>query len=79
MLIPTGFEAAVIGVVRRFNDTFILLNEEMCIEILVNDGMVHEEAVEYFEYNVIGAWMGSDTPAYLSSGLSVEELSEQYD
>ena len=24
--------------------------------------MTHEEAVEYFDFNIIGAWMGDQTP-----------------
>ena len=27
--------------------------------------MSHDEAVEYLEYNVVGAWVGTGTPAFL--------------
>jgi len=79
MLIPDGFESAIIGVVRRFSDTFVLLDEEKCIELLRQDGMACEEAIEYFEYNVIGSWVGPETPAFLSGSLTVDlegEMSE---
>ena len=72
MLVPDGFESAVIGVVRRFSDTFILLDEEKCIELLEADGMAFEEAIDYFEFIVIGAWMGQGTPAFLSARLTIE-------
>jgi hypothetical protein len=43
----------------------ILLDRDKCIEILVErDGMDHDEAEEFFEYNVIGAWMGEGTPCF---------------
>ena len=29
------------------------------------DGMSEEEALEYFDYNIIGAWMGETTPCFL--------------
>ena len=30
--------------------------------------MTNEEAIEYFEFNVVGAWMGEGTPIFLYSG-----------
>ena len=30
--------------------------------------MTYEEAVEYFEFNVIGAWVGEQTPMFLTKG-----------
>ena len=72
MIIPTGFDDAVIGSVRRFNEEFALLDESKCIEILMErDGMTEEEAVEYFEFNIIGAWMGEETPCFLSPNDSI--------
>jgi len=42
-----------------------LYNQDHCIEILMDrDAMSYEEAVEYFEYNVIGAYMGEKTPMF---------------
>ena len=29
------------------------------------DGMTYEEAIEYFDYNILGAWMGEYTPVYI--------------
>jgi hypothetical protein len=35
------------------------------IEELVKDGMDEEEAIEYFDFNVDGAYMGEYTPIYI--------------
>jgi hypothetical protein len=35
------------------------------IEILMEDGMDEEEAYEYYEYNILGAYMGETTPMFL--------------
>jgi hypothetical protein len=35
-----------------------------CIDILA-ESMDYEEALEYFEYNVIGAYVGEQTPIFL--------------
>jgi hypothetical protein len=61
---PTGMENAIIGRVDRFGmQPQILLDREKCIKILMKN-MTRDEAEEYFEYNVIGAWVGDNTPCF---------------
>ena len=64
-LLADGFEDALIGVGQQFNKTLAVYDRQRCIEILMErDGMSDEEAVEYFEYNVTGAWGGENTPIF---------------
>ena len=65
-LYPSDMKAAIIGYVERFGmDPQILLDREKCIEILIKEGMTHEEAEEYFEFNTIGSFMGEEgTPCF---------------
>jgi len=35
------------------------------LDKLVEGGMTHEEAVEWFEFNQIGAWVGDKTPCFI--------------
>ena len=43
----------------------ILLDREMCIKILIKDGLSREEAEEHFEFNTIGSFMGAKaTPCF---------------
>lgn len=61
-----GFDDAIIGV-----DEFsmrLIYSVSKCIEILKKD-MDEEEAVEYFEYNVKGAYMGEKTPIFCIDNL----------
>ncbi len=61
-----GFEDAFLGVARQFGKPMAVYVREKCIDILVNrDGMSPEEAEEYFQFNVEGAWVGENTPAFL--------------
>jgi hypothetical protein len=61
-----GFEDAFIGIARQFGKPIAVYDREKCIDILVNrDGMSPEEAEEYFQFNVEGAWVGENTPAFL--------------
>lgn len=64
ILMAEGFENAFLGVATQFNSKFAVYDRAKCIEILAKD-MTHEEAEEYFEFNVAGAWMGVNTPAFM--------------
>jgi hypothetical protein len=60
-----GFEDALIGYVERFGVSPVpLYDREVCIQILIDQGFTHEDAEEYFNYNVTGAWVGDGTPAF---------------
>jgi hypothetical protein len=38
------------------------------VEMLEEDGMSSEEAWDYLEYNVFGAYVGEGTPLYVHAG-----------
>lgn len=64
-----GFDDAVIGIVRQFNQTIVTYDQDKCIDILIKrDKMTHEEATEFFEFNVVGAYVGKGTPAFFEAG-----------
>jgi hypothetical protein len=61
-----GFDDCIEGVVERFGqDPILCYNYDKVIEELVSQGMDYEEAVEYFEFNQIGAWVGEKTPCFI--------------
>jgi len=63
-----GFDAALVGFGYQFNYPVAVYNKEKCLEILTErDGMSWEEAVEYFDFNVSGAWVGESTPVFLET------------
>lgn len=63
--LAVGFEDALIGWVQRFSATVPLYDRERCIEILMQrDGMDYEGTNEFFDFNVVGAWVGDGTPAF---------------
>ena len=64
ILLADGFDSAFIGVARQFNTPFAVYDREQCIEILM-ENMSNEDAEEYFQYNVEGAYVGENTPAFL--------------
>jgi len=75
LLLADGFDEAFIGIVQRFGmeDPIALYDRDKCIEILMErDGMTWEGAEEFFGFNVIGAWVGDETPAFatLANGVN---------
>ena len=63
-----GFDEAIIGEVLRFSDRFLIYDHKKVIEILMRD-MSEEEALEYWSFNQVGAWVGEGTPAFLMETL----------
>ncbi len=66
-LLADGFDAAIVGTVQQFNKTLVCYGREKCIDILVErDGMSRADAEDFFEFNVVGAYVGENTPVFLS-------------
>jgi hypothetical protein len=64
ILIADGFEEAFVGIAVQFTKPLAIFDRQKCIEILMRD-MSEEEAYEYFEFNIIGAYVGENTPAFM--------------
>ena len=63
-LTADGFDEAIIGIVDGFDQNpVILYDQDKCIDILAKD-MPREEAVEYFNFNVMGSYVGKNTPKF---------------
>jgi len=63
-----GFEGALVGYTARGNSVspLAVYSQDECIQILIErDGMSEEEAVEFFEFNVVGSWVGEKTPVFV--------------
>jgi hypothetical protein len=65
-LIADGFNDAIIGVDDA--SMRLIYSVSKCIDILKKD-MSEEDAVEYFEFNVKGAYMGDKTPIWCIDNL----------
>ncbi len=67
ILLADGFEEAFLGIARQFNKAFALYDWDKCINVLMKrDGMDRDEAIEFFDFNVQGAYVGENTPAFLT-------------
>lgn len=70
-LFPDGFEKAIIGhTMGHFSPIVSVYSYERCVTILmVRDGMTLEEAEEYMDYNVLGAYVGENGPVFVRTDV----------
>ena len=70
---PEMFDQAIIGVVQRFNSSFVLYDRAKILLALTDDGIeegldpieAEAQAIEHFEFNIVGGWVGDTTPGFL--------------
>ena len=65
------YEQAIIG--QDDASLRIVYSANKIVEIL-SEEMTPEEAEEFYEYNILGAYMGDMTPIYVSEHDSINEL-----
>lgn len=63
LLKADGFDDAVIGIDPE--SMRLVYDRNKMFDILVNQGMTMEEAVEYLEFNTFCAYVGEKTPIYI--------------
>ena len=73
-----GLEDAIIGVGSRINMPDVLIySYNKCVKIFMEkEGWTHEEAVEWMDYNVVGAWVGETTPIFVHEIPSDQKIDE---
>lgn len=62
-----GFEEAFVGWAQRVGKPPVAIYdyEQMVDCLMSRDGMTREDAQEFIEFNVEGAWLGEGTPMLL--------------
>ena len=63
---PKYLDKAIVGVVTRIGLEALCYDTDKVIKLIMgHDKMSYEDALEYFEYNMKGAWVGEHTPVFL--------------
>ena len=67
-LIADGFDEAIIGMAERINlGPIVAYSVEKIIEVFMyRDGMSYQEAQEFYDFNIVGSWMGEFTPVFVN-------------
>ena len=59
-------------------DSMIVYDYDKMVKVLVTrDDMSYEEAEEYIDFNIVGAWIGDTTPIIVTK-KNIEEIEEEY-
>jgi hypothetical protein len=66
-LLMDGFNDCAIGILERYGmEPIVLYDKEKVIQQLMDGGCdSYEAALEYYEFNQLGAWCGEGTPGFL--------------
>jgi hypothetical protein len=71
-MIADGFDDAIIGIDTQ--SLRVIYSVTMCLKVLIEqDGMTLEEAKEYFDFNVSGAFVGESTPIWCEDDLFISD------
>jgi len=64
MKIWDGYDDCIIGVGTRcgMTDVFIYDKHKMITKLVRKDDITYDEALEFIDYNIAGAFIGEDTP-----------------
>ena len=66
----TGFEEALVGFGYQCNNPVAIYDQQKCIEILMEDLLpvetAEEDALDHFNFNVIGSYVGESTPIFIT-------------
>jgi hypothetical protein len=75
-----GFDDCIIGLIERFGMEPVLCydKERIVTKIMTEEGIHFEQAVEHFEYNIIGSWVGKRTPCFLTKHFDSCLVHESY-
>ena len=74
-----GFDDCVIGIGSRIDNNvpIMVYDYDKCAKLLAErDGMTLDEAYEFMDFNVVGAWHGEGTPMFIHRVDSMAEAEE---
>ena len=57
-----GFDEAIIGVDET--QMKLIYSVSKCLDILIEEGLTEEDALEHFNFNVSGSYVGEKTPIW---------------
>jgi hypothetical protein len=66
-MLADGFDEAILGMCVQFgSEPVVAYDFNKCVEIVMErDGMEREEAIDFINFNVVGAYVGLSTPVFI--------------
>lgn len=67
LMFADGFDDCILGICERMGqDPIVAYDYEKILDRLMAQGMDYMDAVEHFNFNIIGAWVGDLTPCFIT-------------
>jgi hypothetical protein len=66
-MVADGFDDAIIGICEVTNR--VIYSKQRIIEILIEEGMEYEDALDHFGFNVSGSYVGEMTPIFCNDTI----------
>ncbi len=68
LLDPDHYDVCVVGIAERCGMEAVAVYDKDCLlrMLVEKEGMTEEEAVEWYEYNMVGAYVGERTPMFMT-------------
>jgi hypothetical protein len=63
------FDEAIIGVSERIGEPSVIAYDTTKIVEILSRSMTVDEAYEYFEFNILGAYVGEKTPVFITTAF----------
>ena len=61
------YDAAILGLGERFGGVeAVVYDSQMILAILEEEFGDMDDAIEWYEYNILGAWLGERTPIFVT-------------
>ncbi len=62
----TGCDEAIVGLGHRCGcESVVVYDYDKLVDVFIQQGMDEEESIEWIDFNILGAWIGEDTPIVL--------------
>lgn len=66
MMMDVTLDEAFVGIATTFGEKIRAVYDiNKVIDLLQRQGMTYEEAEEYFDYKIVGAYVGEQTPIFM--------------
>jgi hypothetical protein len=67
--LPEEFDDCIIGL--EVSSMRIVYAEELIIRELMSEGLEFEEAYDHYSYNILGSYIGEQTPIYIEIFINI--------
>jgi len=67
LMTAEGFDDAILGL--DYSTNRVIYSLSRCREILMNQGISYDEAIEYLDFNVVNSYLGEKTPIWCEDDL----------